>query len=161
MDSVKTIDKRELTEAVKTAIEEIVYEKKEFISELLRKILLVLPPLYRNDNTYGDFLNSVFPDGKTTLQPDDSHRAFLQDLDATDVVKSLVQDFALQYKLSSREMEVLVLAARGMISKEMAALLNLSTKTIDSYWSRIYSKTGIRSQRELLSSLLVKANHEK
>ncbi len=55
--------------------------------------------------------------------------------------------------LSQREREVALLAAGGVASKEIAARLVVSKRTVDSHLDRIYRKLGI-STREQLSSAL-------
>ncbi|MFD8376067.1 LuxR C-terminal-related transcriptional regulator [Streptomyces sp. NPDC059688] len=51
--------------------------------------------------------------------------------------------------LTSREREVALLAARGTPSKEIAAIMVLSVRTVDNHLQNIYSKLGISSRREL------------
>jgi DNA-binding CsgD family transcriptional regulator len=48
-------------------------------------------------------------------------------------------------RLSDREIEVLTLLARGLITKEIADRLGLSTHTVISHRKRISAKLGIRS----------------
>ena len=47
--------------------------------------------------------------------------------------------------LSTREMEVAILLTHGFYPKEMAAKLNLSIKTINTYVTRLAQKIGARS----------------
>ena len=51
--------------------------------------------------------------------------------------------------LTSREREVLQLLAEGHSSKEIASLLHVSIKTVDTHRSNIMSKLGLRSIAEL------------
>jgi DNA-binding NarL/FixJ family response regulator len=51
--------------------------------------------------------------------------------------------------LSQREREVLQLLAEGKTSKEIASVLKLGTKTIDSHRAQIMDKLGIRTVAEL------------
>ncbi|WP_427925090.1 response regulator [Streptomyces sp. cg40] len=51
--------------------------------------------------------------------------------------------------LSERELEILRLLALGYTNPEMAANLNLSVRTIETYRSRIQKKVGLRSRAEL------------
>lgn len=51
--------------------------------------------------------------------------------------------------LTSREHEVALLAADGLASKEIAARLYLSKRTVDTHLDRIYRKLGISSRDEL------------
>ena len=52
--------------------------------------------------------------------------------------------------LSVREMEVLLLIARGFTSNEIAPQLGLSTRTIETHRARISRKLGARSRAELV-----------
>ena len=51
--------------------------------------------------------------------------------------------------LSNREMEIGRLIASGSTAKEIAAILNLSVKTVNTYRARLLPKLGIRSNVEL------------
>jgi DNA-binding NarL/FixJ family response regulator len=46
--------------------------------------------------------------------------------------------------LSEREREVVRLVARGLVSKEVAARLGLSTRTVEKHRARIFAKLGLR-----------------
>lgn len=52
--------------------------------------------------------------------------------------------------LSSRETEVIKLVAQGFTSAQIADRLFLSTKTIDTYRSRLMTKLGFKSRAELV-----------
>jgi two-component system invasion response regulator UvrY len=52
--------------------------------------------------------------------------------------------------LSDREYEVMCMIASGMINKEIAAELSLSTKTISTYRTRILDKMNMKSSAELI-----------
>lgn len=56
-------------------------------------------------------------------------------------------------RLTRREAEIASLAAAGLSSKEIAIRLTLSVRTVDSHLSRIFSKSGVRSRRELATVL--------
>jgi DNA-binding NarL/FixJ family response regulator len=53
-------------------------------------------------------------------------------------------------KLSARENEVLRLVARGHRNKEVAAKLEVSTQTVDTYRSRAMVKLKLSSRVELV-----------
>lgn len=53
--------------------------------------------------------------------------------------------------LSERELQILQLLALGYTNPEMAARLQLSVRTIETYRSRIQQKVGLRSRAELAS----------
>ncbi len=57
----------------------------------------------------------------------------------------------LQEKLSDREFAVFRLLARGKVNKEIAEELNLSTKTISTYRSRILEKMNMKNNAQLIS----------
>jgi DNA-binding NarL/FixJ family response regulator len=59
-------------------------------------------------------------------------------------------DFSLSPKLTSREREVIQLLAEGKSSKEVACLLNLSTKTAETHRSNIMRKLNFHSIRDLV-----------
>ena len=54
--------------------------------------------------------------------------------------------------LTDREREIALLVARGASSKDVAATLFLSTRTIDNHLQRIYSKLGVSTRSELAAS---------
>lgn len=69
-------------------------------------------------------------------------------------VRSLVKQVADRFRLSQREEEVLAGGACGNCTKETAAELGLSMKTIEYFWSRIYAKLNCHSQAQVLAMLL-------
>jgi DNA-binding CsgD family transcriptional regulator len=70
------------------------------------------------------------------------------------LVTALARKFAASHGLSLRETEVLMLAAQGLHRKECAFRLGCSTTTVDTYWHRVFKKTGWRYQAEALAALL-------
>lgn len=54
-------------------------------------------------------------------------------------------DISDDYELSNREMDVLVLVAKGLSTKEIADKLNISVHTVNSHRKNITHKTGIKS----------------
>jgi two-component system invasion response regulator UvrY len=61
----------------------------------------------------------------------------------------------LHNKLSDRELEVLLLLAKGMPIRQIAQELNLSTKTVSTYRSRIMQKMSMETNAELIRYSLV------
>lgn len=59
------------------------------------------------------------------------------------------------YELSDREKDVLVLIAKGMMSKEIADSLNISVHTVISHRKNITRKTGIKSIAGLVAFALL------
>ena len=53
-------------------------------------------------------------------------------------------------KLSEREREVVMRIARGFSNKEIAAELNLSVKTVETYKSRVAEKLGLHSRVDIV-----------
>lgn len=53
--------------------------------------------------------------------------------------------------LSQREKEVITLLMKGMISKEIAAALNISKNTVENHKQNIFTKTGTRNLAELIA----------
>jgi DNA-binding CsgD family transcriptional regulator len=58
--------------------------------------------------------------------------------------------------LTSREREIAGLAAAGLSSKDIAARLVVSARTVDNHLQRVYSKLGITS-RDQLAAVLAKS----
>ena len=59
-------------------------------------------------------------------------------------------------KLSSREVQILTLIARGYGNKEIGERLFISVKTVESYKSKIMNKLGLKSRPELVEYALKK-----
>lgn len=59
-------------------------------------------------------------------------------------------------KLSSREMQIMLMLARGRSSRDISENLRLSPKTINTYRCRIYKKLGVSS---LVDLVLIAMNH--
>jgi DNA-binding CsgD family transcriptional regulator len=55
--------------------------------------------------------------------------------------------------MTSREREIAVLARAGLTSKEIAARLFLSPRTIDNHLQRIYAKLGVTNRSGLADVL--------
>ena len=55
--------------------------------------------------------------------------------------------------LSRREREVALLAGQGLSSKDIAAQLFLSVRTVDNHLQRAYTKLGVTSRAELVTAL--------
>jgi DNA-binding NarL/FixJ family response regulator len=83
--------------------------------------------------------------GKRYLSPPLTERA----LDAY-IAQSAETPFDLAETLTGREREVLVLAAQGGTTAEIAAQLSLSGRTVEAYRARMMRKLGLRSQLDLI-----------
>jgi PAS domain S-box-containing protein len=62
------------------------------------------------------------------------------------------QDF---HQLSTREVEVALLAAQGLTDKEIAEKLSVSPGTLRTYWERARTKMDARSRSHVIAKLLV------
>ncbi|GLZ40827.1 LuxR C-terminal-related transcriptional regulator [Actinokineospora sp. NBRC 105648] len=62
-------------------------------------------------------------------------------------------EVAVLVDLTRREREIALLIRAGMKRKEIADRLDISTRTVDVHLTRIYRKTGVRSQVELALAL--------
>jgi DNA-binding NarL/FixJ family response regulator len=52
-------------------------------------------------------------------------------------------------KLTNRELEIATMAAAGMPSREIAAKLVLSARTVDNHLQSVYAKLGVTSREDL------------
>lgn len=59
--------------------------------------------------------------------------------------------------LTNRELEVALLAARGMRTVDIARLLYVSTRTVDAHLRSIYAKAGVGNRVQLLHWLTEQA----
>ncbi|MFE5549887.1 LuxR C-terminal-related transcriptional regulator [Streptomyces sp. NPDC056534] len=61
--------------------------------------------------------------------------------------------------LTNREKEVALLAADGTASKDIAAILHLSVRTVDNHLQHAYAKLGVATRRELADTLGTPTTH--
>lgn len=59
--------------------------------------------------------------------------------------------FSQQKPLSSRELEVIKLLAKGLISKEIGSVLKISKNTVENHKQNIFTKTGVKNLAELVA----------
>lgn len=59
---------------------------------------------------------------------------------------------ALCSKLSPRQRQVLILAAKGYSAKETGALVGISQKTVDAYRSSVFNRLGVG--RSILAAVI-------
>lgn len=85
---------------------------------------------------------------------DASLKTTLEDLIAKRAYFASLKPFADLYDLSPVQREVLRLTVEGKTAKEVAAVLQLSVRTVETHWDRIFEKTGVRSKLQLLAALL-------
>lgn len=65
----------------------------------------------------------------------------------------LLHTVDLRMSLTRREREVASLAADGRTSRQIAARLNLSIRTVDNYLGRVYTKLGVSGRGELATAI--------
>ena len=65
-----------------------------------------------------------------------------------------IASFAAECKLSPKEGELLRLAIEGLNNDEAADALGCRRTTVSSYWARIFSKTGVRCQRDVVATFV-------
>ena len=53
-------------------------------------------------------------------------------------------------ELTAREIQIIQLLSKGLLSKEVAEQLNISVRTVDTHKNHIYRKLGISTTVELL-----------
>jgi DNA-binding NarL/FixJ family response regulator len=89
-------------------------------------------------------------------------RAFVNNIGSGERFKAaaavaVVACVAREFHLSRRETQVLLAAAVGQCTKQMAADLGISGKTVEYFWSRIFKKLRCKSQLEVMALLLSRA----
>jgi len=94
-----------------------------------------------------DFLEKPF-EGKTLLQS--VRTALQQDHDAQAEAARQHEANARVNALTAREREVLRMVAEGLLSKEIAAHLDISTRTVEAHRSRIMRKTQCETLADLI-----------
>lgn len=72
---------------------------------------------------------------------------------ASDVSADSTDAFAQTYHLSEKESEVLRLTVRGRSRQRIAESLFVSIGTVNTYFYRIYQKTGVHTRQELLDKI--------
>ena len=81
-----------------------------------------------------------------------------RDLEKHAMIEELLLMPPEDYDLSDREQEVLVLVAKGLSSKEIAAKLNIAVNTVNTHRKSITKKTGIKSVAGLAVYAMLKKN---
>jgi DNA-binding NarL/FixJ family response regulator len=85
---------------------------------------------------------------------DQSLRQTIEDLIERRAYFASLRPFSDLFDLSPVQREVLRLTVEGKTAKEVAAVLKVSVRTIETHWDRIFEKTGVRSKLQLLATLL-------
>jgi DNA-binding CsgD family transcriptional regulator len=88
-----------------------------------------------------------------------------RDWEASDVTgtergreEAVAVDVSREFSLTERESQVLRAAVRGLSTKAIAGEICVSTKAIEYYWRRIFSKLGCHAQLEVMALLLRRAS---
>ena len=87
--------------------------------------------------------------GGTFVDPELTNRVRPADADVT-VLQSAAE-------LSAREVEVASLAARGHSNGEIAATLQISTKTVETHKARLMAKLGLKTRAQLVRYAMYRA----
>jgi DNA-binding NarL/FixJ family response regulator len=66
----------------------------------------------------------------------------------------VIEAYAVSRHLSAQERRLLLATVKGSSEKEVAFSLGCRRSTTSTYWQRIFQKTGLRSQIEVLSAVL-------
>ena len=82
------------------------------------------------------------------------HRGNARELEQTAAVLYVGHDhvnrFATRYRLSPKEASLVRHALEGLNNDEAADALGCSRPTVSTYWNRIFRKTGVSGQRDLV-----------
>lgn len=57
--------------------------------------------------------------------------------------------------LSDREMEIVVLAARGLSNRQIAGELHVAEATVKRHLANVYQKVGVRSRNEAVRTAIM------
>jgi signal transduction histidine kinase/DNA-binding NarL/FixJ family response regulator len=72
---------------------------------------------------------------------------------AESVTEHALDELIKLYGITPREREIIVLLTDGLLNKEIAGRLNISTRTVEGHLQRMYEKCGINTRVELLNLL--------
>ena len=134
-------------EEANTALRVLLKRREEDLKEIEEKIQFNVKELV---SPYIDLLK------KTNL--DETQKASLDMLKSNldDIVSPFVRSLSTQYlKLTHTEVEVANLVKQGKTAKEIADLLNMSPRTIDTHRHHIRKKLGLKSKKTNLRTYLL------
>ena len=87
-------------------------------------------------------------------------RSLVEDVSSNEQMRSRANIQARCERLTPRERQVLQLVAAGKTTKDIAAELRLSARTIDAHRAHIAMKTGVKSLAELMQmAILLSSSH--
>ena len=134
-------------EEVNAALKVLLKKRDEDKKELEEKVLFNLRELV---DPYVEKLKNG------TL--DDKQKACLDipESNLNDIISPFSRNMGFrEYNLSPAEMQVTGLVRHGKTTKQIANLLNVSTRTVDTHRLRIRTKLGIRNKKSNLRSYLL------
>jgi len=134
-------------EEANTALRVLLKKREEDLKEIEEKIQFNVKELV---SPYIDWLK------KTNL--DETQKSSLNMLESNldDIVSPFIRSLSTQYlKLTHSEVEVANLVKQGKTTKEIADLLNMSPRTIDTHRYHIRKKLGLKSKKTNLRSYLM------
>ena len=139
--------KSESLEEMNTALKVLLKKREEDKKELEEKVI------YNVKEMVQPFLEKL---GRTRL--DDRQRTFLEILESNlnDIVSPFAKKLSTRYlNLTPSEIQIANLVKHGKTTKEIAELLSLSTRTIESHRDSIRKKLGIKNQKANLRTHLM------
>jgi DNA-binding NarL/FixJ family response regulator len=139
--------KSESLEEMNTALKVLLKKREEDKNELEEKVI------YNVKEMVQPFLEKL---GRTRL--DDRQRTFLEILESNlnDIVAPFAKKLSTRYlNLTPSEIQIANLVKHGKTTKEIAELLHLSTRTIESHRDSIRKKLGIKNQKANLRTHLM------
>ena len=139
--------KSENLEEMNTALKVLLKKREEDKFELEEKVI------YNIKEMVQPFLEKL---GRTRL--DDRQRTFLEILESNldDIVSPFARKLSTRYlNLTPSEIQIANLVKQGKTTKEIAELLSLSTRTIESHRDSIRKKLGIKNQKANLRTHLM------
>jgi DNA-binding NarL/FixJ family response regulator len=139
--------KSESLEDMNTALKVLLKKREEDKNELEEKVI------YNIKEMVQPFLEKL---GRTRL--DERQQTFLDILESNleDIVSPFAKKLSTRYlNLTPSEIQIANLVKHGKTTKEIAALLSLSTRTIESHRDSIRNKLGIKNQKANLRTHLM------
>ena len=96
-----------------------------------------------------ELLAAVHAAGKSPEEPHDENDVLILPRETLEKVESETDE-----KFSARELEILLLVARGMSNRQIAQALMLSEATVKRHLANLYPKMGVNSRGEATSKAL-------
>ncbi len=120
------------------------YISKPFvIDELVAKIDSVILNQVKQKKAHIKQVGARIMESLQSMEPEKPDREHYVNLDL----------ICKKYRISSREREVIVLLAKGLLNKEISDRLAISIKTLDSHIHNIYRKINVQNKVELINLL--------